>query len=60
MAPRFTGKLTPRFIGRWGSSVDKIPKSGIPERERGRGRSRLHEGCLTWDLILGLQDDTLG
>ena len=34
------------------------------ERERGRdtggGRSRLHAGSLTWDLIPGLQDRTLG
>ena len=34
------------------------------ERERGRdkggGRSRLHAGSLTWDLIPGLQDRALG
>ena len=33
------------------------------ERERDRdtgGRSRLHAGSPTWDLILGLQDHTLG
>ena len=33
------------------------------ERERGRdtggGRSRLHAGSLTWDLIPGLQDRAL-
>ena len=36
----------------------------IHERERGRdtgsGRSRLHAGSPTWDLILGLQDQNLG
>ena len=34
------------------------------EREKGRdadrGRSRLHAGSLTWDLIPGLQDHALG
>ena len=34
------------------------------ERERGRdtgkGRSGLHAGSLMWDMILGLQDLTLG
>ena len=34
------------------------------EKERGRdtdrGRSRLHAGSPTWDLILGLQDHALG
>ena len=25
-------------------------------RDTGRGRSRLHAGSPTWDLILGLQD----
>ena len=30
------------------------------DRERGGGRSRLHAGNLTWDWILGLQDQTLG
>ena len=30
------------------------------ERERSRGRSRPHAGNLMWDLILGLQDYTLG
>ena len=33
------------------------------ERERQRHRQRekrLHAGSLMWDLILGLQDDTLG
>ena len=29
-------------------------------RDTGRARSRLHAGSLTWDLILGLQDHTLG
>ena len=29
-------------------------------RDTGRGRSRLHAGSPTWDLILGLQDRTLG
>ena len=29
-------------------------------KERGRGRSRLHAGSLTWDLIPGLQDHALG
>ena len=29
-------------------------------RERGRGRSRLHAGSLTWDLIPELQDNALG
>ena len=29
-------------------------------RDTGRERSRLHAGNLMWDLILGLQDDTLG
>ena len=29
------------------------------ERERGRGRSRLHAGSPTWDSIPGLQDQTL-
>ena len=29
-------------------------------RDIGRGRSRLHEGSLMWDSILGLQDHTLG
>ena len=28
--------------------------------ERGRGRNRLHAGSLTWDSILGLQDQALG
>ena len=34
------------------------------ERERGRdisrGRNRLRAGSLTWDSILGLQDQALG
>ena len=29
-------------------------------RDTGRGRSRLHAGSPTWELILGLQDHTLG
>ena len=29
-------------------------------RDTGRGRSRPHAGSLTWDLIPGLQDHTLG
>ena len=29
-------------------------------RDTGRGRSRLHAGRLTWDSILGLQDQGLG
>ena len=29
-------------------------------RDTGRGRSRLHAGSPTWDLIPGLQDHTLG
>ena len=29
-------------------------------RDTGRGRSRLHAGRLTWDSILGLQDQALG
>ena len=29
-------------------------------RDTGRGRSRLHAGSPTWDLILGLQDQALG
>ena len=29
-------------------------------RDTGRGRSRLHAGSLTWDLIPGLQDQALG
>ena len=29
-------------------------------RERGRGRSRLHAGSLTWDSIPRLQDHALG
>ena len=29
-------------------------------RDTSRGRSRLHAGSLTWDLILGLQDQALG
>ena len=29
-------------------------------RDIGRGISRLHAGRLTWDLIPGLQDHTLG
>ena len=29
-------------------------------RDTGRGRSRLHAGSPTWDLVLGLQDHTLG
>ena len=29
-------------------------------RDIGRRRSRLHTGSLMWDLILGLQDHTLG
>ena len=28
-------------------------------RDTGRGRSRLHPGSRTWDLILGLQDHAL-
>ena len=28
--------------------------------ETGRGRNRIHAGSLTWDLIPGLQDHTLG
>ena len=28
-------------------------------RDTGRGRSRLHVGSPTWDLILGLQDQAL-
>ena len=28
-------------------------------RNTGRGRSRLHAGNLTWDLIPGLQDQAL-
>ena len=30
------------------------------EREAGRGRSRLHAGNLTWDLIPGPQGPNLG
>ena len=30
------------------------------DAETGRGRSRLHAGSLTWDLIPGLRDHTLG
>ena len=30
------------------------------DRDTGRGRSRFHAGSLTWDLIPGLQDHTLG
>ena len=30
------------------------------QRQRHRGRSRIHAGSLTWDLILRLQDHTLG
>ena len=29
-------------------------------RDTGRGRSRLHAGSLTWDSILGLQDQAPG
>ena len=29
-------------------------------RDTGRGRSRLHAGSPTWDLIPGLQDRALG
>ena len=29
-------------------------------RDTGRGRSRLHAGSPTWDLIPGLQDHALG
>ena len=29
-------------------------------RDTGRGRSRLHAGSLTWNLIPGLQDQALG
>ena len=29
-------------------------------RDTGRGKSRLHAGTPTWDLILGLQDHALG
>ena len=29
------------------------------DRERGRGRRRLHAGSQTWDLIPGLQDHAL-
>ena len=30
------------------------------DRDIGRGRSRLHAASLTWDSILGLQDQVLG
>ena len=30
------------------------------DRDTGGGRSRLHAGSLTWDSILGLQDQALG
>ena len=30
------------------------------EKERGRGRSRLHAGSLMWDSIQGLPDQALG
>ena len=30
------------------------------DRDTGRGRSRLHAGSQTWDLIPGLQDHALG
>ena len=30
------------------------------KRHRDTGRSRLHAGSLTWDSILGLQDQALG
>ena len=33
---------------------------GERERERGRGRSRLHAGSLTWNSVLGLQDQAEG
>ena len=30
------------------------------DRDTGRGRSQLYEGSLTWDPILGLQDEASG